>query len=97
MTLLKTEVSFINIEKQGEESMERKEFKTTGVSKTGTSEDVTVFFGMMRGNTTWFAKNTRGVSCKITKSKKGVFTYGTGKYKFEISDENVTGYIGKDL
>lgn len=29
--------------------MERKEFKTTGVNKTGLNEDVTVFFGTMRG------------------------------------------------
>jgi len=85
------------LKKQGEDSMERKEFKTTGVNKTGLNEDVTVFFGTMRGNTTWFAKNARGLSCKITKNKKGIFTYGTGKYKIEISDENVNGYIGKDL
>lgn len=77
--------------------MERKEFKTTGVNKLGIKEGVTVFFGTMRGNTTWFAKNARGVSCKITKSKKGIFTYGKGSCKFEISDENVTGYIGEDL
>nr|WP_024835528.1 hypothetical protein [Clostridium sp. 12(A)] len=77
--------------------MERKEFNTTGVNKAGLNEDVTVFFGTMRGNTTWFAKNIRGVSCKITKSKKGIFKYGKGKYGFEISDENVTGYIGVDL
>lgn len=72
-------------------------FKVNGVRKDGSSESVTVFYGTMRGNTTWFAKNDRGVACRITKSKKGILSYGAGKHKHIIEDESVINYISKDL
>jgi hypothetical protein len=77
--------------------MERKEFQTIGTKKDGTGESVTVYFGTMRGNTTWFAKNKNSVSTKIQKSKKGIFTYGSGSCKAVISDQNVIDYISKDF
>lgn len=82
---------------KGDISMVVKSFKVNGVRKDGFSESVTVFYGTMRGDTTWFAKNDKGVSCKITKSKKGVLSYGSGKCKCIIEDESVINYISKDL
>lgn len=72
-------------------------FKVNGMTKDGSSESVTVFYGTMRGNTTWFAKNDRGVARLITKSKKGILSYGTGRHKHIIEDKSVINYISKDL
>ena len=77
--------------------MKAKEFNVIGIRKDGEVQNVTVYFGTMRGNSTWFAKNDKGVSCKIVKNKKGILSYGTGFSKHTISDENIINCISDDL
>lgn len=64
--------------------------------KNGTSENVTIFYGKIRGNTTWYIKTQNKIYRKITKNKSGEYICGEGKSRVVIKDKDIVEYISKD-
>lgn len=64
--------------------------------KNGTKENVTIFYGTLRGATTWYVKNLKNISKKIVKNKKGEYICGNGEDRIVICDKDIVEYIAKD-
>lgn len=87
-----------NNKKNSSEIMsEKKTFENVKIEyKNGTSENVTIFYGKIRGNTTWYIKTQNKIYRKITKNNKGEYTCGEGKIRAVIKDKDIVEYISKD-
>ncbi len=102
-SVLKIQESLLikNIEKNKKNSVEitseKKIFENVKIEyKNGTSENVTIFYGEIRGNTTWYIKTQNKTYRKITKNNRGEYTCGDEKNRVIIKDKDIIEYISKD-
>lgn len=90
-----------NIEKSKNNSSgimsDKKIFENVKIEyKNGTSENVTIFYGKIRGKTAWYIKTQNKIYRKITKNKCCEYICGEGKSRVVIKDKDIVEYISKD-
>lgn len=87
----------VNRKKSSQIIGEKKIFEDVKIKyKNGTDEAVTIFYGKIRGYTTWYIKTQRKIYRKIIKNNKGEYICGDGKTRAVISDNEIIEYISKD-
>lgn len=79
-----------------EQANDKKRFDKVEVSdNNGKKITITVFYGTLRGLTTWYAKKDKS-SSKIIKDKNGNYVYRVNDKKMYILDKDVIDFISKD-